>query len=84
MLCVSVILLCLLEDWKRALDNHECVAAIFMDLPKAFACLPHDLLKAKLKAYGFSARANHLNSYRTNTSRKQVRVIHTPLHPTFI
>ena len=22
----------LLENWKRALDNHECVAAILMDL----------------------------------------------------
>ena len=84
MFCVSDNIFCLLEDWKRALDNNECVAAIFMDLPKAFDCLPHDLLKAKLKAYGLSARANHLNSYRTNTSGKHVRVIHTPLHPTFI
>ena len=47
----------LLGDWKRALDNHECVAAILMDLSKAFDCLPHDLLKAKLKAYGLSAGA---------------------------
>ena len=44
-------LLRLLEDWKRALDNNECVAAILMDLSKAFDCLPHDLLKAKLKTY---------------------------------
>ena len=43
-------LLRLLEDWKRALDNHECVAAILMDLSKGFDCLSHDLLKAKLKS----------------------------------
>ena len=30
----------LLEDWRKALDNHECVAAILMDLYKAFDCLP--------------------------------------------
>ena len=45
-------LLRLPENWKRALDNHECVAAILVDFSKAFDCLPHDLLKAKLKAYG--------------------------------
>ena len=33
-------LLRLLEDWRKALDNHECVAAILMDLSKAFDCLP--------------------------------------------
>ena len=39
-------LLRLLEDWRKALDNHECVAAILMDLSKAFDCLPHGLLIA--------------------------------------
>ena len=47
-------LLRLLEDWRKALDNHECVAAILMDLSKAFDCLPHGLLIAKLRAYELS------------------------------
>ena len=45
-------LLRLIEDWKTALDKHKSVAAILMDLSKAFDCPPHELLLAKFKAYG--------------------------------
>ena len=34
-------LLRLLEDWKAALDKIEYVAAVLMNLSKAFDCLPH-------------------------------------------
>ena len=43
-----------------ALDQHKCVAAILMDLSKAFNCLPHELLLVKLEAYGLSGRAVEL------------------------
>ena len=67
-------LLRLLEDWRKALDNQECVAAILMDLSKAFDCLPHGLLIAKLRAYGLSKEAvGLLESYLTNRSQ-QVRL----------
>ena len=67
-------LLRLLEDWKRALDNHVCVAAILMDLSKAFDCLPHDLLKAKLKAYGLSVGAVDLLDIYLSNRRQRVKL----------
>ena len=67
-------LLRLLEDWRKALDNLECVGAILMDLSKAFDCLPHGLLIAKLKAYGLSEGAvKLLDSYLEDRSQ-QIRL----------
>ena len=48
------VLLRLLEEWKKYLDDKNFVGAILMDLSKAFDCIPHDLLIAKMEAYGFS------------------------------
>ena len=45
-------LLRLTEDWRATLDNKELVAVISLDLSKAFDCVPHELLLAKLKEYG--------------------------------
>ena len=45
-------LLRLTEDWRAGLDNKELVAVISLDLSKAFDCVPHELLLAKLKVYG--------------------------------
>ena len=43
-----------LELWRRCLDSSGIVGTILMDLSKAYHCLPHDLLIAKLEAYGFN------------------------------
>ena len=52
------------------LDKGGYVCAKFMDLSKAFDTIHHDLMIAKLGAYGFSQDAlQYLRSYLTN--RKQ-------------
>ena len=49
--CQSV-LLRLVEDWKHSLERGHFTGAILMDHSKAFDCLPHQLIVAKLRAYG--------------------------------
>ena len=46
------VLLKLIEEWKKSLDDKNIIGAVLMDLSKAFDCIPHDLLMAKLYAFG--------------------------------
>ena len=39
---------------KKVLYNNKAFAALLTDLSKAFDCICHDLLVAKLRAYGLS------------------------------
>ena len=50
-------LLVMIEMWRKALDDKRVAGAILIDLSKAFDCLSHDLLIAKLEAYGFERSA---------------------------
>ena len=50
-------LIALLEKLRLSLDNKGYAGAVLMDLSKAFDTLNHDLLIAKLHAYGFSKKA---------------------------
>ena len=63
-------LLPILEKWKSAVDNEKVFGALLTDLSKAFDCLSHDLLTAKVNTYGFSMAALRLvQNYLSN--RKQ-------------
>ena len=67
-------LLIMLEKWKKALDKQNIAGALLTDLSKAFDCLNHELLIAKLDAYGFhfSALKFILNYLSDRTQRTKV------------
>ena len=54
-------LLRLTENWRRCLDENKIVGAVLTNLSKAFDCLPHELLIAKLDAYGFDENTIRLS-----------------------
>ena len=63
-------LLAMIEKWKKAVDNGNVFGALLTDLSKAFNCLPHDLIIAKLYLYGFNSTARNL-IHNYLTKRKQ-------------
>ena len=61
----------LLRNWQNALADNKKVGAVLIDLSKAFDCLPHDLLLAKLSAYGLGNDSLKLmHSYLSNRKHR--------------
>ena len=50
-------LISLIESWRKHLDNKGFGGSVLMDLSKAFDTIKHDLLIAKLHAYGFEKKS---------------------------
>ena len=68
------VLLKLIDDWKKPLEKRRHVGAVLMDLSKAFDCLPHQLLVAKLKAYGVCGKSCALIWSYLSGRNQRVRV----------
>ena len=63
----------LLDKLNKSIDKGRKTGVFMMDLIKAFDCISHDLLIAKIHAYGFENQSlklihNYLNG------RKQVKI----------
>ena len=62
----------MIEKWRNKMDKRKSCAALLTDLSKAFDCIVHDVLIAKLEAYGFSHEAlkvmqNYLTDRKNRT-----------------
>ena len=69
-------LIVLIETWRKSVDSGGPFGALMTDLSKSLDCLSHDLLIAKLDAYGFDKKSLKLvYSYLSN--RKQRVKINT-------
>ena len=59
-----------MKNWENILIKGFVVGAVLTDLSKAFDCIPHDLLIAKLEAYGLGEKAlSFIFSYLTNQNQ---------------
>ena len=59
------------ELWKLANDKNEVFGALLIDLSKAFDCMSHELLIAKISAYGFDDLSmNLIKSYLSNRQQR--------------
>ena len=47
------VLIRLIEEWRKNLDNNYYIETVLMDLSKAFDYIPLDLVISKLGVYGF-------------------------------
>ena len=65
----------LIENWKQSLANQKFVGVVLIDLSKAFDCIPHDLLIAKMHAYGFSI--DSLKIFFSYLKGKNVKITNT-------
>ena len=64
-------LLVMIEKLRKIRDNKGIFAAVFTGLSKDFGYISHELLIAKLKAYGFDAKSlNFILAYFTNWKQK--------------
>jgi len=65
------LLLKMTEDLKESLDYGHQIGVVAIDLSKAFDCMPHGLLLAKLSAYGFDINSlRMLKSYIMNREQR--------------
>ena len=78
-------LLVMLEKIWNTLDNKGARALLLTDLSKAFDCIRHDLLIAKLHSYGFDGNALQLMfSYMSNRrQRTKINSTYSTYFPIF-
>ena len=67
-------LLALLEKWKSSIDRGKVFGTLVTDFSKAFGCLNHDVLIAKLNAYSFRLPALRLIHVYLLNGKQRTRI----------
>ena len=66
----------MIKKWRKSINKGGSFGSLLTDLSKAIDCLPHDLLVAKLYAYGFDLKSVTLvHSYLTGR-KQRVKIDH--------
>ena len=61
----------MIDKWKKEVDSNKVFGALLTDLLKAFDCISHDLLVAKLHALGLSLPAlKMIQNYLLNQKQR--------------
>ena len=63
----------LLQTWQKEIDNSGFIGTILMDLSRAYDCLPHNLLIAKLGEYGLDRSSLRLVMDYLNSRKQQTK-----------
>ena len=67
-------LLPMIEKWRESLDHGGAYGALLTDLSKAFDCLPHELIIAKLDAYGVDMLSLKLSNSYLSKRRQRIKI----------
>ena len=67
-------LLMIVDKWKKTLDRDGLGGALLIDISKAFDCIKHDLLIAKLAAYRFDSHSLSLVFSYLNERKQKTKI----------
>ena len=67
-------LIIMVEKWRQCLDNGGVSGALLTDLSKAFDCILHDLLIAKLVGYGFDYNSLQMLQSYLSSRKKRTKI----------
>ena len=67
-------LLAMIEKQRKIRDKKGIFAAVLIDLAKVFDCIRHNLLIAKLSAYGFDRKSLMFVSVYLKSRKQRTRI----------
>ena len=64
----------MIEKWRESLDQGGAYGALLTDFSKAFDCLPHELIIAKLYAYGVDMPSLKLINFYLSKIKQRIKI----------